>query len=231
MAFPRGDSDLMVWLNNFAEKFSTHAATLGFTPAEVTAVQDDAAMLQYLIGDLLPGFKAAMQARTAYKDLIVNGPIGRKGGDIPPPPTTAAPPTLVEPGIIPRLRKIIQRIQVAPAYTQAIGEDLDITETQGNSSLVDTTSAKPTAKAIALPKSEVRIEFSKGGLDGVLIESRRKGEGDWINLATDHFSPYLDTRPPVAAGTPEVREYRLRYLKRDEPVGEWSDIISATTTP
>lgn len=231
MGFPRGDTDLMVWLNNFAEKFATHAPTLGFTAAEVTAVQDDAAMMQFLVGDLLPGFKAALQARTAYKNLIVDGPIGEKGGDVPPPPTTAAPSKPVEPGIIPRLSKLIKRILAAPAYTQAIGEDLDIIETEGGSSLVDEASAKPTAKAVALPKNEVRVEFSKGGFDGVLIESRRKGDGDWASLATDRFSPYVDSRPPVMPGTPEVREYRLRYLKRDEPVGEWSDIISATTAP
>lgn len=44
-------------------------------------------------------------------------------------------------------------------------------------------------------------------------------------------SPFVDTRPPLEAGKAEVREYRLRYLRRDEPVGEWSDIITATTRP
>ena len=41
----------------------------------------------------------------------------------------------------------------------------------------------------------------------------------------------MDTRPPLTAGRAEVREYRLRYLDRDEPVGDYSDIISASTTP
>ena len=38
MGFPRSETDLMVWLNNFAENFSTHAPTLGFNAAEVAAV-------------------------------------------------------------------------------------------------------------------------------------------------------------------------------------------------
>jgi hypothetical protein len=50
-------------------------------------------------------------------------------------------------------------------------------------------------------------------------------------LTTGNYSPYLDARPPATAGQPEIREYRLRHILRDEEVGEWSDIISATTTP
>lgn len=37
--------------------------------------------------------------------------------------------------------------------------------------------------------------------------------------------------PPLTPGGSETREYRLRYLDRDEAVGDYSDIISATTTP
>jgi hypothetical protein len=77
----------------------------------------------------------------------------------------------------------------------------------------------------------VRIEFVKGAFDGVVIEGRRKEETQWTMLGTDNYSPYLDTRPPRIAGESEVREYRLRYLLKDEPVGDWSDIISTSTTP
>lgn len=230
MSFPKADADLSIWIKNFGQAFATHATTLGFSAADVEAVQSDAAMFAYLVSDLLPSYQAAIQARTAYKNLLKNGPIGAPGGDPPPAPASGAAPKTVAPGILPRLRQWIQRIKAAPNYTEAIGQDFDIIGTEKDA-LDDTATARPTAKASAQPGSQVRIEFNKRGFDGVLIEGRRKGETDWTPLGVDLFSPFIDTRPPVQAGTPEVREYRLRFLLRDEAVGEWSDIISAITTP
>ena len=231
MGFPRTDPELVIWLNNFANVFETHAETLGFTKADVTALRNDAAMLNYLVGEVLPTYKAAVQSRTAYKNLIKDGPVSETGGAPPPTPAVGAAPTLVAPGIVPRLRTLIQRIQLSPAYNQSIGLELGITSPDdgGGTSFA---SAKPTATAAALPGSQVRIEFVKAGFTGVLIESRRTAaEEGWALLATDNFSPYLDTRPPATPGRAEVREYRLRYLDRDDPVGDYSDIISASTTP
>lgn len=230
MAFPRADIELAVWLKNFAPIFGTHAATLGFTAAEVTDVQNDAAMLDYLVNDLLPASRGLVQSRTAYKELIKNGPIGSTGGEIPVAPPLKTPPATVAPGIIPRLQQLIRRIKAAPNYTEAIGQSLDIIDGAGNAP-DDETSAKPSPKATAMPDSEVRIEFNKGNFDGVLIEGRRQGEIEWTKLGVDNFSPYTDSRPPLAPGKAEVREYRVRYLRRDEAIGEWSDIISVSTTP
>ena len=44
-------------------------------------------------------------------------------------------------------------------------------------------------------------------------------------------SPFIDDRPPLEAGKPEVREYRARYILRDQATGEWSDIVTATFVP
>jgi hypothetical protein len=230
MSFPNGDAELVIWFKTFAQKFAAHAPTLGFTAAEVSAVQADAAMLDYLIGDVVPSYQATMEAQTAYKNLIKKGPIGVPGGDPPAAPVVGAAPATVAPGVVPRLRRLIQRIKAAPNYTESIGQDLDIIGAEGNApGGVET--AKPSAKALALPGSQVRIEFKKGSFDGVLIECRRKGEAGWTKLGVDLFSPFIDARPPVQDGVPEVREYRLRFLLRDEAVGEWSDIISVITTP
>jgi hypothetical protein len=227
MAFPRADNDFVVWFNQFAQAFAVHGQGLGFSADEIAAVQKDAAMFNYLVGELLPTYRAAMQTRTSYKNLIKDGPIGEPGGSVPAPPPASVPPATVEPGIVPRLRQMIQRILAAPKYTEAIGQELDIVG--GEEAAIDRATAKPTAKAVALPGNEVRIEFVKANFDGVLIEGRRSGESDWSALGTDNYSPYLDSRAPLAGGKPEIREYRLRYLLKDEPLGEWSDTISAST--
>jgi hypothetical protein len=230
MSIPRTDPELVIWFKNFAQGFATHATALGFTAADVSAVQADAAMLDYMIGDVLPTYQSALQARTAYKNFIKDGLVGVGGGDPPGAAVTGTAPATVAPGVVPRLRRLIQRIKAAPNYTQTIGEQLDIIGPE-KSSPADDPASKPTAKALAQPGSHVRIEFNKSVFDGVSIEARRKGETEWTPLGQDLFSPFIDTRPPVQSGTPEVREYRLRYLLRDEAVGQWSDIISVTTTP
>ena len=231
MPIPRSDTELMVWLNNFSTSFATHAAALGFTEAEADSVNADAAMLNYLIGDLLPTYKSALRARSTYKEFIISGQLGRPGGPPPSAPAVAAPPATVPPGILPRLRNLVQRIQLAPGYTEAIGRDLGIHGIEAGDSDPASDAAKPHAKAHAIASNTVQIDFSKGRFHGVLIESRRTGESEWQTLATDNFSPYVDARPLLQAGKPEVREYRLRYVELDEPVGEWSDIISATARP
>jgi hypothetical protein len=230
MSYPKADAELVIWFKNFAQKFGTHAPVLGFTAADVSAVQADAAMLNYLVGDVLPTYQNALQARTTYKNSMKDGPIGAPGGDPPAAPVTGAAPATVAPGIVPRLRQWIQRIKAAPNYTEAVGQDLDIIGVEKDAPGGDP-KAKPTGKATALPDSQVRIEFNKRGHDGVVVEGRRAGEPGWMPLGIDLYSPFIDTRPPVESGKPEAREYRMRYLLRDEPTGEWSDILSVTTTP
>lgn len=227
MSIPRTEPELVIWLNHFAQTLNAHGARLGFTPAEIATVSKDAAMLDYLISDLLPTYKSGLDARYAYKNLIKDGPLGETGGDPPPLPRFNDPPDTVLPGVMPRLRQTIQRIRTAPAYTDDIGNEFGITGTERTSH--EATTTKPTAKAIAESGHQVRIDFTKQRFDGVLIESRRLGETAWTLLGTDNYSPYLDSRPPVTANQPETREYRLRYLSHDEAVGDWSDIISATT--
>ena len=54
---------------------------------------------------------------------------------------------------------------------------------------------------------------------------RRAGETTWTFLAIDTEPPYVDTRANLGAG-PETRQYRAQYLVGDEPIGQWSDILT-----
>jgi hypothetical protein len=220
----------MLWLNNFMNAFNTHVDTLGFDEAAALSVQADAAMLSYLVGDLLPTYKGALRARSSYKDLIISGPLGSPGGPPPPLPPPTTPPATVPPGILPRLRNLIQRIQLSPNYTEAIGVELGITGTEGGPSAPDS-SPKPTLTARSTGPGTVQIDFSKEKYDGVLIESLRDGEDGWQSLGLDSYSPYIDDRLPMEAGKPETRQYRARYILRDQATGEWSDIVTATFVP
>lgn len=44
-------------------------------------------------------------------------------------------------------------------------------------------------------------------------------------------SPFEDVRPPLTAGKPEERRYRMRYFIDNTAVGMWSDVIVVITIP
>lgn len=231
MRLPRTDTELALWLTNFSTSFAVHAAALGFTAADVSAVNADAAMLNYVVGELLPTYKSAFQARTAFKNRVVSGPVTATAATLPPLPATGTAPAAVPPGILPRLRNLVQRIQLSPGYTEDIGLDLGINDAGGGGPSAPDSTPKPSVRARSTGPGTVQIDFSKEKSDGVLVESLREGDDGWQSLGLDSYSPYIDDRPPKVAGKPEMRQYRVRYMLRDQPTGEWSDIVTATFVP
>jgi hypothetical protein len=222
---PQTDAERTTWFNNFAGKLPVHATVLGVSSADVKAAQEDAAMLDHLIGKRLPALRTAQQQQTAYKNLIVDGPLGSPGSDPPALPVLPPPPNTVAPGALPRLRALVQRIKNTASYTEAIGADLGIVGAEVPTG--DT--PKPTFKAVAQPGHDVRLDWVKGRFDGVMIQGRKPGDAAWTDLGVDNFSPFVDTRKPADPTKPEAREYRLRYLSRDEPTGDWSDVVAVST--
>jgi hypothetical protein len=231
MRLPRTDTELALWLTSFSHTFASYAAALGFTEADVNAVKADAAMLNYIVGDLLPNYKSALQSRTSFKNLVVSGPAGGVAVALPLPPAAGAAPAVVPAGIVPRLRNLIQRIQLSPGYSEAIGSDLGIDAPERGGPSAPDSSPQPSLKARSAGPGTVQVDFSKEKFDGVLVESLREGDDDWQSLGLDSYSPYIDDRPPKVSGKPETRQYRVRYMLRDQPTGEWSDIVTATFVP
>ncbi len=76
----------------------------------------------------------------------------------------------------------------------------------------------------------VRIVFNKHGEEAVIIEGRRAGGAAGF-LAVDSGSPYLDERPLLVAGQPEVREYRMRFYGDNQGFGDWTPWKSVTVGP
>jgi len=76
----------------------------------------------------------------------------------------------------------------------------------------------------------VKVAFRKYGRPGVAIYSRRGGTA-WELLAIDLSSPYNDERPLLAAGVPEIREYKLQYYDDAAPTGDFTEVQSVTVSP
>lgn len=221
-AVPDNINELQPWLQTFSTKLAAHATALAVTTAELASVAADSAVVSWLV-KVLPLVRTTAQQLTAYKDTVCEGQTGPLAQALPTLPTLPAPPAAVLDGIIPRTRTLVARLKKSPGYTEAIGKDLGVIAPEGNGDAA----TKPTFKAVVLPKYEVRLDWVKGRHTGVLIQCKRPGDDDFVTLGQDNYSPYVDGRAPVKAGTSETRQYRMRYLDKDDQVGDWSDVVSA----
>lgn len=215
---PKSDKDKVTWLNNFASKFSTIAIPFGFTAADVTTVNNYAAMFSYLINSV-ESLTTSKAKYVTHKNLIRNGAIGSSVGVPPAVPTLPAMPTAVPAGIFPMIAQIVQRIKNNTSlYTEAIGKDLGIV---GADQIIDPTTMKPLLTLVQ-KGGQVEVQWVKGHADSIRIEVDRDGKGFQF-LTIDTVPNYTDTTPMAAAGT---WKYKAMYEIADELVGQWSDVVS-----
>lgn len=222
---PKAQALRLVWLENYKLKLAIYVGTAGITVADVTLAEDayDAYAWTIARNEQLRALKEDL---TAFKDILADGPIGTPLGAYPAAPVFPAAPGAVSAGIFPQIILQADRIRNTTGYTRPIGEDLGIEPIGSSVTLGD-----PLFTALALPNSEVRLDWVKSIASGVLVESQRGNEVSWTVLGVDNYSPYLDARPALVPGQPEVRRYRIRYIVGDEAVGSYSAIVTVTTIP
>jgi len=126
-----------------------------------------------------------------------------------------------------RERAIIRRLKSASGYTDPIGQALKIV---GSEDSTDMTTAKVDLTAAILAHG-TELGFTKLKSDGVNLYTKRDGDADFEFLAHDTVSPYVDNRPLLVPGKPEVRYYKAIYVVNDEEVGYFSDVVVVTVYP
>lgn len=227
--FPRIISQRPEWFRNYGTELPLANATLALPAPAVANSVADALFCEYACGPYLTAVREFGPAATASVEELLYGP-----GTSPHVLTVFTPPALggvvpVDSGALERIAKFIQTIKASPNYTEAIGLQLGIVGAE------DTVEQdRPTFEV----KNErgggscecVKILFRKYGRDGVAVYSRRGG-GDWELLGIDLASPYLDERPLLVPGTPEVRDYRLQFYDDSAPTGPYTDPKGTTVTP
>lgn len=215
---PAADPALRAWLNNLNTKIGAYATKYAVTTAELAdidaAATDFAAILDYHEAIGTYG-----QSITGRKNELRDGvPAGGTPSVATTPPT---PPTLTcVPGFLGRISSICNRIKGNTAYTTADGEALGL---EGTATTVDLNTVKPRISGTTALADKVVIDWVKGGMQGVTVESSLDGT-NWAKRDKDFRSPWDDTAPN--RGTePEWRHYRLRYLYQDQSVGLYSDVV------
>ncbi|MEQ2009438.1 MAG: hypothetical protein ABMA26_21870 [Limisphaerales bacterium] len=229
--YPTRLTDQVGWHDNFSSKLGGYATALGLASGVVTAAVAESRWIMYVLGSWVGQVRAFAPACTDAMRAALTG----EGDDpfvlpvftAPTLPTGVAP---VAPGALERIFALVQIIKNSAGYTEAIGTDLGIVGAE------DTTEhpvPKFTLKVLAGDGCEcVRIGIKRYDHMGVSIETRRGGtSAPWepLAIATGRF--YLDERPLLVAGQPEIREYRLRYWDDGSPNGPWTDIGKITVSP
>ncbi|MDO7886726.1 hypothetical protein [Hymenobacter cheonanensis] len=189
---PQALGDFAQWVRLQTTKRAGYAPTLGYSEAETT--QHNAAD-QAVLASIGAAEAAMSQARAAVvaRDAAIDAY------------TTAT-------------RAAIARAKTHPAYSAAIGQDMQWLSSPASAQSV---SLKPSLQQ--RPSAEgLRLDWSKLGQDGVQVFRRPAGSADWGRpLAFDTRSPYIDTE----TGLHGRYEYCVHLMKDDKPVGERSDVV------
>ena len=226
--YPSRIANQVTWLDNYRQKITTYGPICGVIAADVTATVNDARFCEHVLGSWLSAVRAFAPSTTDAVDDVLTG--GGTSAVVLPAFTAPALPagvTAALPGALTRIFALIAKMKLHAGYTEAIGTDLGVVGPEETE--------KPVPKFLTdLLQGGgcqcVKLTFYKYTHMGVYIESRR-GTGAWDLLGIDTESPYLDERPLLAAGQPEVREYRMRFWDKGTPNGDWTDVVKVTVSP
>ena len=123
---------------------------------------------------------------------------------------------------------MVRRIKAAPTYTEALGSLVGII---GPEDTTDLATAKPTLLGLDKRGGCVEVSFNLLTSEGVNIYSQRDGDTEFKFLARDTCSPYVDNRPLLVAGKPELRRYKAVFVIGDEEVSQFSDDLTVNCSP
>ena len=200
--FPRPDGELLIWHDRFILNLAALKTQLGLTDEDIASCNTDN---QELHGKVSAANIAAAASHHATADKqAYRGQFENK------------------------VRALSRRIKAHPGYTEALGSLLGIIGAEINTDLSD---AKPVLKATDQTGGNVVLSFQKHKSDGINIYSQRENESEFVFLARDTQTHYVDSRPLLIAGKPELRRYTAVYVVKDLEVGQYSDELVVSCAP
>ncbi len=230
--FPKQQGDQSEWHINFATKLPGYASILALSQSDVDKAVADNLILAYAVGEWIVSAREAPPSWTSSLDNLAYGTGSVNFAFptlvVPPLPTLPAGITCVKPGALQRTFDLVQAIKRSPGYTEAIGLDLGIV---GEEDSAEHNRPEFTLKTEAGDGCNcVKVRHKKFGHYAVAVYCKRGG-GGWELLGISKDSPYMDERPLLVPGQPEVREYKLRFWGAGTESGDWTDVASITVSP
>ena len=216
------DLEFTAQLEQLKDNLPTFLATLGLTPADQTLATDMANSMSYIVlrNNAVPGFA---QSWTKLRDQVRLGKGGNMLQPFPAPPDVTTPPATILINVESQYRGLTSRIKSATGYTPGIGEALGI---EAPKEVPDFSTYKPVF-TLELAALQVLIKWKKLQSQGINIY-KKIDNGSWFKLDFDGTPNYLDKSALPPAGVNQQWSYRLRYVKGDEEIGEYSEVMSIT---
>lgn len=226
---PRTLETLAPWFANFTLKFDEFAVGLGFTAADVTKVQNDNLMIQWL-SDAQRAAKANLDSFRKFRDESL---YGEKGDPIPVEPPTSLPaqPAILTTNIMERLTLLVERIYLSDNYTEATGEALGIVASSADNLTPD--NVKPAIQLFPTQNSyEAIVTVSaRGNSDIFNVQVRNMTSDVWTIVKSGTGKTLTFQLKPTTPGQSEKFLVRVQLLRRNEPYGQPSDPAYVTVTP
>jgi len=199
---PSSDNDFSVWLDRFTTNLPSRLSDYSLSDGDLAALKSNVIDFHTKIATASDAAAAAKHATADKNDSRYT--------------------------IETNIRSLVRRIKAHPNYSTGQGDHLGI---EGPDSTVDLATFKPNLSGVDQTGGQVTLSFSKSKSDGVNIYCQREGDADWILLARATISPYLDNRPLLTTGKPELRRYTAVYMLKDKEVGQFSDDLVVNCAP
>jgi len=222
---PRAFEKRVRWLNNFAQGFGSIGPELGFTPEEIEAVKNDAAMLNWTakVQVIISGTHKSF---TAFKDILNEGVARELQLSVPVLPELPPPPDAVAPGIFSRIGKLVQRIKSNRDYTIAIGMRLGVI---GAEQKIDFSKVSPKI-VTKVTGGKLIVVWNKSVFNAIELSiNRNDGKGFGKGRSYNHSPVKLEIILPLgqrSALWQIVGNYRIK----DEIVGQPSPIVEVAVS-
>lgn len=225
--YPAKVESLPEWYQNFTTQIQTLSAKYGITTDQVTTIQADNAWIQYWV-PAISSANAQFDNLNEYFKTIWKATTDTPEPKVPVLTLPAGAPAKLAAGISTRTRDVANFIKGNPLYSQTDGELLRIVSQNGEPRPPSEITAE--FKLRALANFSLEVTFTRQGQDAIHIEYRRKG-GAWTLATTLTSSPGVFSIDPLVAGQSEQVEVRGILLKKNLPVGNFSDIKNAFIAP
>lgn len=234
--FPPRLAEQLQWLRRFQSELPGCLAELeAVQPLSsfhglVEEVLRDLDWLIYVMGPAMTALRAQSKAMTAVQRGLLVGDAWAGKLMTLPAMTLPQPPAGPRPraGALRRVFLLVQVMKRQPAFNEVMGTRLGVL---GNHYKNEALVPECQLRVERGPLFEVVRGRMKGTAGRVVQVMSRRGGGDWEKLDVFTRARFVDKRPLLAPGTPEVREYQLCFFEDDKPSGQWSPVYSATVSP
>jgi len=122
----------------------------------------------------------------------------------------------------------VRRIKSRSSYNDGQGAQLGIV---GAKDSRDLSASHPELSGTDMSDGVVALNFNKYNSEGVNIYSKRGKDVDWVLLNRASVSPFMDMRPLLEIGKPELRDYCAIFVLKDKEIGHYSNEVVVNCTP